>query len=97
MARPKLDDAAIADALRTLPRWKRVGERIERDFKATSVRHAVALIERIADLAEGAQHHPDLTWSYVNLHISLTTHDSGGLTTNDVHLARVIEDVLADG
>lgn len=97
MARPKLTKAAIADALRTLPKWKRVGERIERDFKATSVRHAIKLIGRIADLAEGAEHHPDLTWSYVNLHISLTTHDSGGLTSRDVHLARVIEDVLSDG
>jgi len=97
VARPKLDDATIADALRALPNWKRVEDRIERTHRAKTVRDAVRLIGRIADVAEGAEHHPDLTWSYVNLVIALTTHDSGGITSRDVHVARVIEDVLQDG
>lgn len=97
MARPKLDDAAIADALRTLPNWKRVGDRIERSHRAKTVRDAVRLIGRIADVAEGGEHHPDLTWSYVNLVIAFTTHDSGGITSRDIHLAHVVEDVLQDG
>ena len=95
MARPKLDDAAIASALATLPGWVREGDRIVRRVELPTFRAAVALIDRIADLAEGADHHPDLHLSWRRLAIELTTHDSGGITARDVHLARVIEDVIS--
>ncbi len=97
MARPKLDDAAIARALEALPRWAREGDKIVRRLEAPSFRAAVSLVDRIADVAEGADHHPDLHLSWRRLVIELTTHDSDGITARDVHLARVIEDVIADG
>jgi hypothetical protein len=43
----------------------------------------------------GADHHPDLTWTWRFLTISFTTHDAGGLTARDFHMANVVEDVLA--
>ncbi|MFW6051272.1 MAG: 4a-hydroxytetrahydrobiopterin dehydratase [Myxococcota bacterium] len=92
----KLDDAAIEAKLKELPEWKREGDAIVRKVKASSVRSAVATINRIADLAEGANHHPDLTWTWRFLTISFTTHDAGGLTDRDFHMARVVEDVLAN-
>jgi 4a-hydroxytetrahydrobiopterin dehydratase len=91
-----LSHDAVDDALKTLPEWRRVGGSLERDFRATSFRAAVRLVNRIADVAEGANHHPDLALSYAKLHISLSTHDAGGLTERDLNLARVIEDVLRD-
>jgi 4a-hydroxytetrahydrobiopterin dehydratase len=93
----KLDDATIEKKLSELPEWKREGQAIVRKHKAKSVRQAVAIIQRIADVAEGANHHPDLTWTWRFLTISFTTHDAGGLTDRDFHLAHVVEDVLADG
>lgn len=94
MPRPKLDDGAITKALETLPGWAREGDRIVRRVELPTFRAAVALVNRIADLAEGADHHPDLHLSWRRLSIELTTHDSGGITARDVHLARVIEDVI---
>ena len=96
MALTKLDDAALEEALKALPEWRRVGDQINREFRAETFRAAVRLVNRIADLAEGANHHPDLTLSYTKLHITLSTHDAGGLTRRDVNLARVIDDVLRD-
>lgn len=93
----KLDDAAIEAEIEALPNWKREGDAIVRKYEADSVRAAVAIIGRIADVAEGANHHPDLTWTWRFLTIAFTTHDAGGLTKRDFHVARVVEDVLSNG
>jgi 4a-hydroxytetrahydrobiopterin dehydratase len=91
----KLDEATIETKLAELPEWSREGDAIVRKHKAKSVRNAIAIINRIADVAEGADHHPDLTWTWRFLTISFTTHDAGGLTARDFHMANVVEDVLA--
>jgi len=97
VARPKLDDDAIDAFLASHTDWKREDEFLVRQFRANSCRAALALIQRIGDLAEGANHHPDLYWVYDKLRIQLTTHDSGGITSRDTHLAACIDDVLAEG
>lgn len=96
MPRRKLDEEALATRLSELPEWRRDGDSIVREHRAPTVRAAVALIGRIADLAEGADHHPDLTWVYTSLTIRLSTHDAGGITRRDLHLAACIDDVLSD-
>jgi len=92
----KINDDALNAFLNDHDSWSREGDKIARDFKAASDRAAVRAIGRIADLAIGAGHHPELSWVYDSLHIELTTHDAGGLTKKDVHLAGCIDDVLAD-
>ncbi|HJK89936.1 MAG TPA: 4a-hydroxytetrahydrobiopterin dehydratase [Polyangiaceae bacterium LLY-WYZ-15_(1-7)] len=89
-----LDDAAVDAFLEGAPAWSRDGDAIRRTFQAPSARAALALIQRIGDLAEGANHHPELSWVYDTLTIALTTHDAGGLTKKDTHLAACIDDVL---
>jgi len=91
-----IDDEALQAFLDGAPAWSRKGDKIVRDFKAASDREAARAIARIADLAIGANHHPALTWIYDSLHIELSTHDAGGLTKKDVHLAGCIDDVLDD-
>lgn len=97
MARERLDDAEIRRRLDALPQWRREGDAIVREHRAASARAALRMIQRIGDVAEGANHHPDLTWVYTSLRIALSTHDAGGLTSRDFHVAQVIEDVIADG
>ncbi len=94
MARKKLDDEAIAAFLREAPHWSREGDELRREYKAKTAREAIGRFGRIADLAEGANHHPELTWVYDTLKIALSTHDSGGITSRDTHLAKCIDDVL---
>jgi len=44
-------------------------------------------VNRVARLAEAANHHPDITISYNRVKLALTTHDEGGLTMKDFRLA----------
>ncbi|MCU0674916.1 MAG: 4a-hydroxytetrahydrobiopterin dehydratase [Myxococcota bacterium] len=97
MARKPLDAIAIADFLAAFPHWKRDGGALVREHHASSARAALRAIRRIGDLAEGADHHPELLWVYDRLTIRLTTHDVGNaITSRDTHLARCVEDVLND-
>lgn len=92
----KIDDDELNAFLSDHGDWSREGDKITRDFKAASDKEAVKAIDRIAAKAIDAGHHPELTWVYDSLHIELTTHDAGGLTTNDTELAAAIDEVLAD-
>lgn len=86
----KLDDAAIAQALATLPGWSREGDMLVRTFDRHTFDGAVAFVNAIAPLANRADHHPDLDIRYRHVTVRLTTHDANGLTTRDVNLAREI-------
>ena len=86
-----LSDAEVRDGLADLPDWRREGDEIVRDYELESFRAVIAFVGRIADLAEAADHHPDLDIRYNRLHVALTSHDAGGLTQRDLDLARAIE------
>lgn len=97
MARKPLDAAAIADFLADFPTWSLDGGALVREHRACTARAALRAIRRIGDLAEGADHHPELRWVYDRISLRLATHDAGNVVTSrDTHLARCIEDVLVD-
>jgi 4a-hydroxytetrahydrobiopterin dehydratase len=73
--------------------WTKQGETIQKTFSfddfggKSPFLKGLAFIERIATLAEEANHHPDITFTYNRVVISLTTHDTGTLTQKDFDLA----------
>jgi 4a-hydroxytetrahydrobiopterin dehydratase len=72
--------------------WRREDEQIVRDLEFKDFAEAMAYVNRVADLAEEANHHPDILvhgWNKVRL--TLTTHSEGGLTENDFAMARRID------
>lgn len=74
--------------LKQLDGWKLVGNAIEKDYKFSNFRQAVDFINRVAEVAETEDHHPDiLLWSWNNVRLTLTTHAVGGLSKNDFALA----------
>ena len=75
-----------------LPDWRIVLQGIETWFVAPSFVDAVAFVSEIADLAEAANHHPDLDLRYRRLHVRLSSHDAGGLTDRDGTLAATISE-----
>jgi 4a-hydroxytetrahydrobiopterin dehydratase len=89
----RLPDPDIETRLAQLdPGWRRAGERLVRDIELENFRSVVDLVERIADAAEAADHHPDLLiHGYRNLRIELSTHSAGGLTARDFSLAATID------
>ncbi len=72
--------------------WRRDGEAIVREYKLTDFATAIAFVNRVADLAERVNHHPDILvhgWNRVRL--TLSTHSAGGLTEADLSLASEID------
>ncbi len=84
----KMDEAGIALALSALPQWRRAGEIISRTFVFKDFPAAMNFVNAVAELAEQAQHHPDIDVRCHKVTLALTTHDAGGLTKKDFALAR---------
>ena len=87
----RLDEAGIAQALREAPGWERAGSEIKRTYRFKDFREALAFVNRVGDLAERAGHHPDIDIRYSTVTLVLSTHDAGGLTSQDFDLARAID------
>jgi 4a-hydroxytetrahydrobiopterin dehydratase len=67
--------------------WIEAGGGLERTFELPSFAEAVAFVNRVADLAERENHHPDITLSYRKVTLRWTTHSAGGITDRDRELA----------
>jgi 4a-hydroxytetrahydrobiopterin dehydratase len=89
----RLSDPEIDDGLAALPGWERSGDAIRREYIFTGFRAAIAFIDRLAEVAIAARHHPDLENHYNRVVVSLTSHDAGGVTRADLALAQGIEAV----
>jgi 4a-hydroxytetrahydrobiopterin dehydratase len=75
--------------------WRQEGESLVRDLEFDDFQVAMAFINRVADAAEAANHHPDILvhgWNKVRL--TLTTHSEGRLTDNDRAMAETIDGVV---
>jgi 4a-hydroxytetrahydrobiopterin dehydratase len=94
-----LSDAEIEKRLATLPGWRQdVSEGpdapagIARELKLESFAAAIAFVNRVAELAEEANHHPDIyVYGWNNVRLTLSTHSEGGLTEADFELAARID------
>jgi 4a-hydroxytetrahydrobiopterin dehydratase len=98
-SRTRLTDEALGAMLGALSAWSVTDDRtaIVRTYRCRDFRAAVALIDRIADAAEAANHHPDLALRrYRHLEVRLTTHDAGGVTAWDVEMARTIDELATE-
>lgn len=83
----KLTEAEVAEFLAQHPRWTRAGEELSRTFELADFRAAMAFVNRVAEAANAADHHPDIDIRYRKVRLALTTHDAGGLTSRDTLLA----------
>ncbi|MBW3553757.1 MAG: 4a-hydroxytetrahydrobiopterin dehydratase [Gemmatimonadetes bacterium] len=86
-----LDDAEIRAGLDALEGWTREGDVIRKTYTLDSFAEAIAFVNRIAGLAERADHHPDIDIRYDRVGCALSTHSQGGLTRKDLDLARQID------
>jgi 4a-hydroxytetrahydrobiopterin dehydratase len=86
-----LTDQAVDERLRGSA-WQREGDTIVRELKVDDFMSAVALVNRAAEVAEAANHHPDITiHGYNKVRFTLSTHSAGGLTEADFGLAQAID------
>jgi 4a-hydroxytetrahydrobiopterin dehydratase len=86
-----LAEDEVDAAVRGTP-WRREGPTLVRDLQVADFPAAIAFVDRVAQAAEEAGHHPDILvhgWNRVRL--TLSTHSEGGITHADLDLARVLD------
>ena len=91
---PLLTQQEIEDRLTQLDGWRQEGRYIVRDFTFASFRDSMSFANRVADVAEEIDHHPDISISYTRVTMSITTHSEGGLTRRDLRLARRMDALI---
>jgi 4a-hydroxytetrahydrobiopterin dehydratase len=67
--------------------WDEVDGALQRQFELPSFAEAIAFVNRVAELAETENHHPDIAISYKRVTLRWTTHSAGGITERDRELA----------
>ena len=92
-----LSDIAVQRELGGLHGWSRRGDALVRTYQFRNFTQAMEFVNRVAGLAESAGHHPDIDIRYSKVTLSLSTHDAGGITSNDVSLARSIDSESSAG
>lgn len=86
-----LSDAELEEKV---PRkWTVDGDEIVRTFTFDDYLDGVEFTVECAELAEEEFHHPTITIGYNEVEVRLTSHDSGGITDRDVHMAELFNDI----
>lgn len=83
----RLSDAEVDAHLAKAPEWSLVGDTIQRTYTFPDFLASLAFVNAVAAEAERVQHHPDMLIRYNRVTLTLSTHDSGGITTKDFALA----------
>jgi len=86
-----LSDDDVRARLATIPGWERQGGEIRKTYAFDSFKAAMAFANRVAEIADAADHHPDILVQYSKVTLTLTSHDAGGLTERDFRLAAKID------
>ncbi len=91
-----LTDNQISAALTSdLPQWTREGDALVRSVGAPSFAAGVRLVDQVAVIADEHNHHPDIDIRWATVTFRLSTHSDGGITDNDLSLAREIDKAVA--
>lgn len=89
-----MDDTEIGKALGTLPEWRLEDGGFVRTAELASFTQAIQVVNRVAEIAESGDHHPDIDIRWRTLTFRCTTHSAGGITAKDVTLAEEIDGVI---
>lgn len=88
-----LTNPEIKQSLGKLKGWQQSGNAIQRIFEFPDFKAAMQFVNRIADAAEQANHHPDIDIRYNKVIMALVSHDAGGVTERDVKMAERINQI----
>ncbi len=86
-----LSEEEIKEKLKALEGWQLKGKEIHKVYTHKTFKDAIAFVNKVADLAEAVNHHPDFLIQYNKVTLTLSTHSKGGVTDNDINLAKQIE------
>ena len=84
----------LDDFIEKNPSWMINNKTIKKEFKFDNFIDAFGFMSKVALLSEKMDHHPNWQNTYNKVTIELTTHDKGGITTNDIKLAEYIDKLM---
>jgi 4a-hydroxytetrahydrobiopterin dehydratase len=89
-----LDTAELRTALKKCPEWEHEKNAITRTIEFEEFNDAIDFVNDLAEIAEEAQHHPDIIIRHTKVTLKLTTHDAGGVTNLDIELAQRVDNLV---
>jgi len=89
-----LEEDDLNSALKKCPEWESEKKCITRDFEFEEFMDGIDFVNNVGEIAEEAQHHPDITIKHTKITLTLTTHDIGGVTELDIELAQRIDNLV---
>lgn len=89
-----IDPSNLDNFTKKVPEWEIDGESLTRTFEFDEFMEAVDFVNSVAEIAEEAQHHPDIDIRFNTVTLTLTTHDLGGLTKSDFEVASRIDNLV---
>jgi 4a-hydroxytetrahydrobiopterin dehydratase len=92
---PKLSEGQIKEELKSLPGWEYGDNSLRKLFRFNEFLDGIHFVDRIAEMAEAADHHPDIHINYTRVTFICSTHSDGGVTDKDIRLARQIEQAFS--
>jgi 4a-hydroxytetrahydrobiopterin dehydratase len=90
----KLSESSIEEKLKNLPGWSVKNDKLYKEFQFNDFNQAFGFMTRAAMEIEKMNHHPEWFNVYNRITVELTTHDAGGITDNDVNLARILNSLI---
>jgi 4a-hydroxytetrahydrobiopterin dehydratase len=89
-----LEDEELTIALKKCPEWEHEKKAITRTIEFEEFNDAIDFVNDLAEIAEEAQHHPDITIRHAKVSLLLTTRDADGVTMLDIELAQRIDNLV---
>ena len=86
----------IQEELKALPGWEFKDNAIAKLYRFKEFLDGIRFVDKVAEMAEAADHHPDILINYTRVTFKCATHSDGGVTAKDVALARGIEAAFAE-
>lgn len=93
MERRVLKEDELAVELGSLTGWSIDGKELVRHYKFDNFGDALAFVNKVGEVAEAADHHPDIKFGWGFAEIRLTTHDRGGITDVDIAAGKAIDEL----
>ena len=93
MERRKLSAEEITQALSDLDGWTVEGDNLKKRFSFSNFAESLEFVNQVGEIAERADHHPDINFGWGYAEFQITTHDAGGLTAFDFALAAEIDGI----
>jgi 4a-hydroxytetrahydrobiopterin dehydratase len=93
LKRKRLSSEEIETNLSGLNDWTIGNDKLSKKFEFANFRESLSFVNRVGEIAERLDHHPDVLFGWGYAEFFITTHDAGGLTHNDFDLAKEIDNL----